>query len=141
MVIVHTTKGASEALGTYEARCVANGDGVYVYVGNTSGADTYNASNWVVVSIPGSAIHSVNGYTQQTVVLDTDDIEEDATAINDANAGNAADVAANHHRYYTQARVSAYLATLDARDSMLNGAKIVYDDDTLTLDCGTSVIA
>ena len=122
----------------YEARRVTNGDGVYVYAANTSGDEAYSAANWVLVSIPGSAIQSVNGYQGPTIVLDTDDVAEDAAVVTDVVAGNTADVTAGHNRYYTQARVSAYLATLDARADavFVNSDKIVYDDDEIIFNAG-----
>ena len=138
MVVVHTTQGASEDQAVYEARRVTNGDGVYVYAANTSGDEAYSAANWVLVSIPGSAIQSVNGYQGPTIVLDTDDVAEDAAVVTDVVAGNTADVTAGHNRYYTQARVSAYLATLDARADavFVNSDKIVYDTDEIIFNAG-----
>ena len=76
VVVVTTTQGASETQATYEARCVTNGDGVYIYAGNTSGAETYSTSNWKLMKVPGQAIQSVNGHTGPTVVLSTSDISE-----------------------------------------------------------------
>lgn len=140
MVVVHTTKNASETQAAYETRRATNGDGVYVYASNTSGADAYNASNWILVSIPGSAIQSVNGYQGPTIVLDTDDVAEDATAVTDVAAGSAADATAGHNRYFTQARVKAYLGTLDARadEVFVNADRLVYDNDTIQISCGTA---
>lgn len=56
IVVIHTEQGASETQAAYEARRATNGDGVYIYAGNVSGDDTFNADNFVIVSIPGSDI-------------------------------------------------------------------------------------
>ena len=108
-------------------------DGVYVYVGNTSGNDTYNVANWIRIKMPGDAIASVNGKTGPTVTLITDDIEEDASAITDATAGAAADT---HNRYFTQARVKEYLKTESSSKNFLSAnaqAELVYVDDELII--------
>lgn len=124
VVVVSTTKGTNETQAAYEARCATNGDGVYIYAGNTSGADAYSASNWVLIKTPGAAIQSVNGETGPTVVLDTDKVAEGSTNL-----------------YFTEARVYTAIHKISARDannSFSDAAHIMLDTDSLILQGGNA---
>lgn len=119
--VVTTTKGATETDAAYLARQTANGDGVYIYAGNTSGSEAYNAANWVLIKVPGSAVQSVNGKVGASITLTTDDIGEGSTNL-----------------YYTDARVAAKVATMSTTD-MADGADVLHTTDTLVIDAGEIV--
>ena len=81
VAIVTTTQGASESDADYAARQVTNGDGSYIYNGNTSGSEAYSASNWVLLKTPGSSIKSVNGQTGPVVSLASTDLTDGSTIV------------------------------------------------------------
>ena len=116
--VVTTEKGATETDAEYLARQTANGDGVYIYAGNTTGSDAYNAENWVLIKVPGSAVQSVNGKVGNSITLDTDDIDE-----------------GNTNLYYTDARVAAKVATMNSTD-LADGATVLHTTDEIILDGG-----
>ncbi len=119
--VVTTTKGATETDAAYLARQTANGDGVYIYAGNTSGSEAYSTANWVLIKVPGSAIQSVNGKVGASITLTSDDIGEGSTNL-----------------YYTDARVAAKVATMNTTD-MADGASVLHTTDTLVIDAGEVV--
>lgn len=119
--VVTTTKGASETDAAFLARQTANGDGVYIYAGNTTGSDDYNASNWVLIKVPGSAVQSVNGKVGNSITLTTDDIGEGSTNL-----------------YYTDERVATKVSSMNTTD-MADGATVLHTTDTLIIDAGEIV--
>ena len=89
-------------------------DGVYIYTG----------SAYVLIKVPGTAIQTVNGKTGPAVVLSTDDVSEGTT-----------------NQYFTAARVYTAIHSVSARDasnSFSDAAKIVFDDDTFVIECGSA---
>ena len=116
--VVTTEKGATETDAEYLARQTANGDGVYIYAGNTTGSDAYNAENWVLIKVPGSAVQSVNGKVGSSITLDTDDIDE-----------------GNTNLYYTDERVATKVATMNSTD-LADGATVLHTTDEIILDGG-----
>ena len=124
-----TTAGFSGTLADYKASLQAN-DGTYFYVDNgNSGNGTF-----VLIKSPGTAVQTVNGHYGPTVTLITDDIAEDGTAVTDLVAGSAADSV--HNRYFTQARVAAYLDSMSVRTRFNDGSHIVLDNDTIVINAG-----
>ena len=116
--VVTTTKGASETDAAYLTRQTANGDGVYIYAGNTTGADAYNAENWVLIKVSGSAVQSVNGKVGKSITLTSDDIGEGSTNL-----------------YYTDERVAAKVATMNSTD-LADGDDVLHASDEIILDGG-----
>lgn len=119
--VVTTTKGASETDAAFLARQTTNGDGVYIYAGNTTGSEAYSASNWILIKVPGSAVQSVNGKVGASITLTSDDVAEGST---------------NH--YYTDERVAAKVETM-ASTSLTDTAHILYDTDEIVFDGGEIV--
>lgn len=119
--VVTTTKGASETDAAYLARQTANGDGVYIYAGNTSGSEAYNTDNWVLIKVPGSAVQSVNGKVGASITLTSDDIGEGSTNL-----------------YYTDERVATKVGTMNTTD-MADGASVLHTTDTIIIDAGEVV--
>ena len=119
--VVTTAKGATETDAAYLARQTANGDGVYIYAGNTSGSEAYNTANWVLIKVPGSAVQSVNGKVGASITLTTDDIGEGSTNL-----------------YYTDERVQAKVETMNSTQ-LADGDTVLHTDDTLIIDAGEIV--
>lgn len=119
--VVTTTQGASETDAAYLTRQTTNGDGVYIYAGNTTGSEAYSASNWVLIKVPGSAVQSVNGKVGASITLTSDDVGEGSTNL-----------------YYTDDRVAAKVETM-ASTSLTDTAHILYDTDEIVFDGGEIV--
>ena len=119
--VVTTAKGATETDAAYLARQTANGDGVYIYAGNTSGSEAYNTANWVLIKVPGSAVQSVNGKVGASITLTTDDIGEGSTNL-----------------YYTDERVQAKVETMNSTQ-LADGDAVLHSTDTLIIDAGEIV--
>lgn len=133
IVVVTATLTGSETEAEKNAKQATDGTYIYVHNNPLTGTGTF-----VLIKAPGASITSVNTKTGPSVTLITDDIAEDATAIVDSLAGGASDT--SHKRYYTQARVRAYLGTLDARadDVFVNSDHLMYDNDSVTISAGNA---
>lgn len=119
--VVTTTKGATETDAAYLARQTTNGDGVYIYAGNTTGADAYSTANWVLIKVPGSAVQSVNGKVGASITLASDDIGEGSTNL-----------------YFTDARAVAAAKTVNSTE-LADGDTVLHTNDTLIVDAGEIV--
>ena len=119
--VVTTEKGASETDAAYLARQTANGDGVYIYAGNTSGSEAYNTANWVLIKVPGSAVQSVNGKVGASITLSTDDIGEGSSNL-----------------YFTEERAQTAAKKLNSTE-FADGDSVLHNTDTLIIDAGEVV--
>lgn len=107
-------------------------DGTYIY------SDNSNSGNgvFVLIKAPATAVQTVNGHYGPNVVLDTDDIEENASSNVDANVDEtAANPVYAHHRYFTEKRVADFLAKkASIRDySFQDSNSLILDTDRLIL--------
>jgi urease gamma subunit len=134
--ITDADRQAANYAGTlvdYKASLQAN-DGVYFYVDNSnSGNGTY-----VLIKAPGTAVQTVNGHYGPNVTLITDDIAEDGTSVTDLVAGSTTD--AGHNRYFTQARVKAYLDSISVRSTFTDGDDLILTTDSLVISAGSSTV-
>lgn len=101
---------------------------------SVSGAGTF-----VLIKAPATSVQTVNSHYGPNIILDTDDIAENASSNTDVAVDETvASPVYAHNRYFTEKRVYDYMAKKTSiRDyPWQDASSIVLDTDRLVLNCG-----